>query len=111
MGRFDIRVYIWNVYEICDFNKLKDIYLAFDMFIENLELGYERYKGANLDYESISNEWKSSPKSYQIYEKLIFKYIINKSQDKLCNAWVKKNKINFANACKVYFIHQVIRKI
>ena len=100
MKDFDIRNYIWNIYEICDFHNLTNLNLAFDMFIENLNLGYERYEGANLEYEYLSNIWNNLPDSYHVHEKIIFKRVLDSSYGKLCELWNKKDKEKFIFICK-----------
>ncbi len=100
MKDFDIRDYIWNIYEICDFQKISNLNLALNMFIENLDLGYERYDGTCLNYKELSKIWNGLPNSYRIHEKLIFKKVLDTSYGKLCKAWNNKNKNKFNTICK-----------
>ena len=46
---FDIRNYIWNIFELSNSNKIKNLNLAFDLFTTNLYLGCERYKGIRVE--------------------------------------------------------------
>ena len=100
MKDFDIREYVWNIYELCNFHKLTNLNLALDMFIENLDIGYERYEGANLEYEKLYDIWANLPESYRAHEKMIFKKVLDNSYGKLCEAWNKKDKDNFTTICK-----------
>lgn len=109
MKEFDIRNYIWNIYEISSFYKLTSVYSALDMFIENLDLGYSRYAGTDLDFETLSKIWKQLPKSYHTHEKAVFHKVLDVSYGRLCDAWKSKNKEEFDKACKVrmtYGIHK-----
>ena len=45
MDEFDIRDYIWNVYEISRKHQT-NVYNAFNMFITNVAHGHEKYDGA-----------------------------------------------------------------
>ena len=100
MENFNIRNYIWNIYEISDFHNHADIRMALDMFIANLDFGYERYAGATgIDYEELSKQWLSKSKSYHIHQKLIFNKIINTVFGDLCDAWKLKDKNAFEKAC------------
>ena len=102
MKDFDIRNYMWNVWEISNHNKLNNIRIALDMFIENLELGYERYGGASgVDYNSLSKIWRRQSESYHTHEKIIFNKVIHKSYTNLCDAWSSRNRAKFEEACWV----------
>ena len=109
MKEFDIRDYIWNIYEISNFYKFTNVYSALDMFIENLDLGYNRYAGTDLDFETLSKIWKQLPKSYHTHEKAVFKHVLDVSFSKLCDAWKSKNRADFDKACKVRIIYGIQR--
>lgn len=100
MKEFDIRDFIWNIYEICEFHKLTNLNLAFDMFVENLNLGYDRYEGTYLNYEELHKTWSQLSDSYQMHEKMIFKKVLDSSYGRLCDSWNKKDKENFNSICR-----------
>ena len=109
MKEFDIRDYIWNIYEISSYYKLNSIYTALDMFIENLDLGYKRYAGTELDFESLSKVWKQLPKSYHTHEKAVFRHVIDIAFGKICDAWKAKDRDKFDKACRVRMIYGIVK--
>ena len=102
MKDFDIRDYMWNIYEISNYQKLNNVRLALDMFIENIQLGYDRYKGASgVDYKLLSKVWNSKTESYHIHEKIIFNKVLHVTYKKLCDAWKHQDRAAFNAACRV----------
>ena len=51
--KFNIRSYIWEIFEIRKYYNLSNIKLAFNMFMANIKLGYERYHGSSRENYSI----------------------------------------------------------
>ena len=93
---FDIRDYIWNIFEISKEQNTDDISTAFDMFIENLNLGRDRYKGCdNLDYSKVSKSWLSMKDSARDKQIRIFNKIIESRFIRLRDAWMDDNKSLF----------------
>lgn len=108
---FDIRHYVWNIYEISDFYKLKNMTVALDMFVTNIELGCDRYSGASeIDYIKLRRQWNRTSKQYRSYERIVFDTIIQISYSKLCRAWVKKDKHGFINICNSIGIMDIVNK-
>lgn len=102
MKDFDIRDYMWNIYEISNYNKLDNTRIALDMFLENVELGYARYEGAsNIDYSKLSEIWNNKPESCHIHEKIIFNKVLHVSYSRLCKAWKRGDREAFNEACRV----------
>ena len=97
---FDIRNYIWNIFEISITQKLGNVRAALDLFIINVELGYSRYNGADyLDYSNISDLWNELSESDKNRQKKIFNNIICKVFTKLSKAWYTRDRQVFNALC------------
>ena len=57
MEYFDIRNFIWNVFELAEYNELSNIFYGLDMLIANLSLPKIRYEGSTLKYKEPSEFW------------------------------------------------------
>lgn len=56
MKKFDIRKYIWNVFELTIAQEVGNVKTGLELFIQNMELGRYRYKGVtnvDLDRKSV----------------------------------------------------------
>lgn len=90
---FDIRDYIWNVFEISKEQNTSNINIALDLFIENINLGRERYKGLSfLDYDQLSKYWWNLSDKERKMQIVIFNKIMNNRFVKLREAWVMNNR-------------------
>ena len=54
---FDIRNYMWEIFELSQSREVHNVRLALDLFLVNVELGESRYEGASMDYASIMLLW------------------------------------------------------
>lgn len=97
---FDVRDYMWDVFEIRNFNNLLNIRSAFDMFIVNIELGQKRYDGADLNYYKLNKKWNMLFDFQKKHEIEIFNKIIDKEYIELLTMWRNNNKLYFYSLCK-----------
>lgn len=96
---FHIRNYIWNVFQISSYQEV-DIRTAFDMFIVNVELGLERYKGAiDINYRSLNFKWSDLDDEQKRYQKSVFDKIIRKNFLALHDLFIKFDKLGFNYLC------------
>lgn len=99
---FDIRDYMWHIYEISAANEVGNIRFALDMLIINMETGMERYEGASeLDYTALHDEWDKFSEAEKIYQKIIFHKVIHKVYFNLSDAWRAKDRPKFEKLCYV----------
>ena len=97
-----IRDYIWNIFEIASYYNIKDMNPAFKMFITNIKLGQERYKGAkNVRYRSLNKLWNSLSPDVQNFQEVVFSKINIKIHSALMKAWNERKKRKFNEMCKV----------
>lgn len=76
MKAFDIRNHIWDIFEISRHQQYLNLREALNMFLVNVELGFDRYEGADVDYLELRPTWNilsERGKKRQLY---IFDYII-----------------------------------
>ena len=96
-----IQEHIWNIFEIkykedCSFDD------AFDMFIFNVELGYDRYKGAKgIDYKKLNKKLEKITWFSKDVQKVKFKKLIGKYMVQLVKAFNENNKKFFRAICTV----------
>lgn len=76
LGAFDIREHIWNIYEISKQQQYLNMREAFNMFIVNVELGFDRYKGADVDYAKLKEKWELLSILGKRRQLAIFDYIL-----------------------------------
>ena len=83
----ELKNYIWNIYEIAKANNVaRDV--ARDMFIANMELGTDKYKGAtNVSYRRIGLKWKALTADQKHREKVEFNRITKEYLKPLSEAW------------------------
>lgn len=86
MEYFDIRNYIWNVFELSEYNDLSSIFYGLDMLIANLTLPSIRYKGSTLKYKEPSKLWMD------------LGYVAKQSQRKLFSITIRYHYINLYEA-------------
>lgn len=102
MASFDIRKYMWNIFEIYRTQDIDNVRLALDMFIANMELGYDRYDGASdVDYSKLHDVWDDMSEAEHVHEKLIFNKVLTKVYLQLCDAWRAKDRRKFDSLCMV----------
>ena len=99
MDEFDIRDYIWNVFEISRKQK-KNIYAAFNMFITNVAYGHEKYDGAiYVHYKNLNKSWEDLTEPEKDYQRKVFKKVVRKYKYQLRKAWNNKNRLKFHTIC------------
>lgn len=97
---FDIRNYIWNIFEISKAQDTNNIKLSLDMFITNMELSRERYEGASsLDYKKLHNDWANLGNNGQSIQRDIFNKVMYNVYVALCDAWRAKDRRKFDLLC------------
>lgn len=100
MEDFDIRDYIWNIFEIRKYNRTKGIYPALNMFISNVAFGYEKYKGALfIHYKNASEDWNDLTEPEKDIQRSMFKKVMYYLGDDLYKAWSSHNRIDFYSIC------------
>lgn len=69
-----------------------DVGVACDMFASNLALYPElSHKGAEVDYETLSKEWKGMTKEEQAEAKMAFKELLHDHYHELGQAYAAKD--------------------
>lgn len=98
---FDIRNYIWNIFEISVANKV-DTKFAFELFMTNVTLGKERYGGATgVNYRVLNMVWEEmSEKDASIVEHT-YSSLLNDKHVELYKAWRLNDKELFNNLCGI----------
>lgn len=77
-NQFCIKDYLWYIFEIKDTQKQTSFMTAYDMFISNLNLKTERYKGATgLKYRKVRSKWRRLSLNKKASQKLIFNEYMN----------------------------------
>lgn len=100
MKKFDIRKYIWNVFELTIAQEVGNVKTGLELFIQNMELGRYRYKGVtNVDFKALGEKWNTLPESEQEYQVMVFNSIINKSIFTLSEFWRNKDRKAFMDFC------------
>lgn len=100
--KFDVRDYIWYIYEIFTTNEVGNIRFALDMFIINTETEIERYQGiTKLDYVAINKKWSKLSEPEKIYQKILFNKLMHKVYFNLLDAWKENNHYKFEKLCRV----------
>ena len=116
MKAFDITYYMWNVFELTKANKLSNIFSGLDLFVKNLELGYERYPGSGIDnFDIVCKRWNKLGDAYKNREKLFFRNMINKGFGVLCDSWNAGDKKSFTQHAQelyteCYLQYKVVKK-
>ena len=99
MDEFDIRDYIWNVYEISRKHRT-NVYNAFNMFITNIAYGHEKYYGAiYIHYKTLNKEWEDLTEPEKDYQRKVFKKVTKKYKGQLRKAWNNKDRLKFHSIC------------
>ena len=94
--RFFITDYMWNIFEIKHTQNQTNIKLAYDMFIINLELDTERYKGAKgLKYGKVRKLWRSLNLKNKEFQRKIFQKVLDKHFYKLHQLFIDGDKDAF----------------
>ena len=96
-SRFGLKDYVWEIFAIAMANRT-DAGTAQDMFVRNLQLRKEEYKGASLDYATMGKKWASLSYRDRYIEKSVCRGIIMYNFEKLRKLWMEKNKSAFSAA-------------
>ena len=101
---FHIKDYIWIIFEIMEYQNLTDINVALDMFLTNIELCDDRYKGAkHIKYRKVSKAWNSMGYYRKNREREEFNKFIQKMIIPLHTFYFSKDRISFNYLCKDAF--------
>lgn len=100
---FDIRDYIWDIFELSNVQNIHNVLLSYEFFMTNVELGINRYKGLDIDYVDLRNRWNSLSERSKEYQKDVFISLINLNYKHICEAWNNHNKDDFTK-----FVHKDI---
>lgn len=96
-----IQEHVWNIFEIkykedCSFDE------AFDMFIFNVELGCDRYKGAKvISYKKLNKKWEKISWFVKDMQKVKFKNLTKKFMIQLVRAFHANDKETFQAICSI----------
>lgn len=91
MKKFDIRKYIWNVFELTIAQDIGNVKTGLELFIQNMELGRYRYKGVtNIDFRTLGDKWNLLSEQDRQYQVMVFNTIIDKSMIDLSRLWNDK---------------------
>ena len=103
--KFDIRDYMWQIFQIAFYNNITNIRIGLDLFLMNLELKRERYRGStNISYRKIGNLWNDLTEAGQVHQKLIFNRIIHLNYLDLCKAYKDRRRDIFNELCRVIYL-------
>lgn len=98
---FSIRDYMWHIFEIKDKQQQINVRVAYDMFIINLELKSERYKGAKgLKYRHARKLWNELNDRAKKSQYRIFNSVLNRHFSGLYRAFGDGDKELFMMLCK-----------
>ena len=89
-----LKTYAWEIYRIAKENNAQTD-VARDMFIANLNQKTDRYKGANLDYAALGEQWQAMTVQEQHHEKVEFNQITRAYLVPLSKAWRAKDRAVF----------------
>ena len=92
---FDIRDYMWNIFELSKTEDVHDVRLALDLFLVNVELGENRYEGAALNYNKIMHKYFMLNICERELQREEFNAILDVNYKNLCNCWQCKNRKGF----------------
>lgn len=92
---FDIRNYMWEIFELSQSGEVHNVRLALDLFLVNVELGESRYEGASMDYASIMLLWNKLSDQEKELQKDEFNLILDINYKCLCDYWVMNNRERF----------------
>lgn len=99
--RFFIVDYMWYIFEIRHKQDLMNVRVAYDMFITNLELDTERYKGAKgLKYKKVRNLWRALKPKDKAFQRKVFEKVLNKHFSKFHELFANGDKESFIELCK-----------
>ena len=99
--RFFILDYMWHIFEIKQKQNQMNVRVAFDMFITNLELDTERYKGAKgLKYKKARNLWRAQRNKDKAFQRKIIEKVLNKHFCKFHELFANGDKQAFMELCK-----------
>lgn len=99
--RFFIIDYMWHIFEIKHKQDQLNVRVACDMFITNLELDTERYKGAKgLKYKKIRKMWRDLKPKEKKFQRKIFEKVLNKHFCKFHELFAEGDKDAFIELCK-----------
>lgn len=97
---FSIKKYMWHIFEIRDKQQQINVRVAYDMFIVNLELKSERYKGAKgLKYKPVRKMWNTLNNKEKQSQYKIFNNFLNKNFSVLYRLYAEGDKETFIELC------------
>lgn len=95
---FDIRDYIWDIFEISRVQNIENANMALRMFMVNLEFGKERYSGSTkIDYYKLRKEWANLSFKERSRQLLVATKLIEYKYPKLYDHWIRNDKSGFCN--------------
>lgn len=101
---FHIKDYIWNIFEIMEYQNLTNIDIALDMFLTNIELCDDRYKGAkHVKYRKVSKAWNGMGYYRKTRERAEFDKVMHKMIIPLHSFYFSKDRISFNYLCNKAF--------
>ena len=92
---FNIRDYMWEIFELSTSEEVHNVKLALDLFLTNVELGEERYEGSSIDYSSISHEWNRLTEYEKELQRKEFEIILNINYRYLVKYWLLHKRTLF----------------
>ena len=92
---FDIRDYMWEIFCLSQTEDVHNVRLALDLFLVNVELGEDRYEGADVDYDKIMHKYLKLSENEKELQKEEFNAILNIAYKKLCTYWHDHDKKDF----------------
>lgn len=92
MEVFDIRNYIWDIFKISKNQQYLNLREALNMFLVNIELGFDRYEGSNIDYLKLKPKWNMLSERGKKRQLYIFDYIIKNFSVFILRSCLKSDK-------------------
>ena len=89
---FDIRDYMWEIFCLSQTEDVHNVRLALDLFLVNVELGEDRYEGADVDYNKIMHKYLKLTENERKLQKEEFNAILDIAYKKLFDCMFQVNK-------------------
>lgn len=86
-----LKDYIWEIFSIAHENSV-DTGIAKDMFTANLRLGSDKYHGADMDYETLGDEWDKLPIENKIEQEMEYNRVVDSFQTTFQAAWNSRDR-------------------
>ena len=90
----ELKNHIWDIYAIGRENNA-DTDVARDMFIENLRSKQNKYKGADVDYEALGEDWSHMTEAERYHERVAFLALTRAYLRPLSQAWQAGDRKRF----------------